>query len=397
MDWLEKYLEYTSSHEAPEIFHRWSALTGIAGVVNRKAWLIRKSARTGLRFIQYPGQLMVVLVAGSGECRKSTTVGFIEQILRRAELVDLYSGRITPERLLAKLAGLKGGAILTVICDELSYFFSKAKYAESMIENILKLSAAKDKDEYETQEHQRVLTNACFTALLATTPESLGTSIPAVAHGKGFMVRFVWVFADTPRASDAMIDSDEGDEDITKLNTPLGIELVAGLKAIGLLKGRVIVDAEAREWFRKWYMAYRELPDSKGEGWPARRHEHLARTAMVLGIARRSELTITVKDFEEADRMLTDVEAGFPKAFAYIGRHTADEQNRRIIELFNRFGPELTTKEITRRAAHFFRDSKELRVALDTLKDAGTIIRLVIDAGHPENTTWVLANISGKK
>ena len=392
MNWLEKYLEYTSSHEAPEIFHRWSALAGIAGVVNRKAWLIRKSKSTGLRFIQYPGQLMVVLVAGSGECRKSTAVGFIEDLLRRSETVDLYSGKITPERLLAKLGALKNGAILTVVCDELSYFFSKAKYAESMIENILKLTAAKETDEYETQERQRVLRNACFTGLFATIPQSLGESIPAVAHGKGFMVRFIWVFADQPRRSDPMFDDDdeEGDAGV-RHNSPLGIELVQGLKAISLLKGRVRVAVEARKWFQAWYMTYREQPDSKGEGWPARRHEHLVRTAMVLGIAKRSELTITTEDLLEADQMLIEIETGFPKAFAYIGRHTAAEGTKRIIELLNRNGvTELSTGEIIKRLIHYFRDAKELRTALDTLRQAGTIMPKVINAGHPENTIWVL-------
>src|SRR5712664_2402071 len=187
MSFVSRYLDYTQHHEAPEVFHKWSAIATIAATLNRKCFLVRASSKSHLTYISYPGQLMIVLVAGAGRMRKSTTVGFAEKLLQEADSAYVYDGKISPERLLAKLGDLPQGAIMTVIADELSYFLSKAQYAESMVQNILELSSAKSIGSYETQKKTKILKNVCFTGLFATTPKSLGESIPETAHEDGFL------------------------------------------------------------------------------------------------------------------------------------------------------------------------------------------------------------------
>ena len=109
MNWIDDYLNYTSSQESPELFHRWCAVSVIASVLNRRVWLDRRDSRGIVYFTCYPGQLSVCLVAGAGRCKKSTAVG-IAKSFDKAAGVQLFDGKITPERLLNKLGGVGGTA-----------------------------------------------------------------------------------------------------------------------------------------------------------------------------------------------------------------------------------------------------------------------------------------------
>ena len=38
-NWIEAYTAFTNNTEAPEKFHRWTAISTIAGALNRKCWV----------------------------------------------------------------------------------------------------------------------------------------------------------------------------------------------------------------------------------------------------------------------------------------------------------------------------------------------------------------------
>ena len=105
-DWLEDYLKYTAPQESPEIFHFWSGVAVIAGVLNRRVFLPRIAANGVLYYTNFPGQLSPILIAGSGKAKKSTAINIAKGFMKTSG-VKLFDGKITPEQLLVKLSTLK--------------------------------------------------------------------------------------------------------------------------------------------------------------------------------------------------------------------------------------------------------------------------------------------------
>ena len=81
-DWLEDYLKYTAPQESPEIFHFWSGVAVIAGVLNKRVFLPRIAANGVLYYTNFPGQLSPILIAGSGKAKKSTAINIAKGFMK---------------------------------------------------------------------------------------------------------------------------------------------------------------------------------------------------------------------------------------------------------------------------------------------------------------------------
>lgn len=366
--------------ESPEVHHLWCGLTGVAATLSRNVWLPRISGDGIERYRSYPGQMMTVLVAGPGLTRKSTALGIIQSLLKEANACRLFVGKITPEALLSKLGSFEDRrAVLTIIADEMSVLLSKQQYAEPMVNLLLKLANALDDDEYETQRFKIRLLNACLTMLLATTPSSLGLSIPPEAHQHGFMSRVCYVYAErSDKVEPLATDPSSVSQEIRAASSALRARLVQGLRDMSRLKGPW--EWSGRKWFIDWYRGYKDSVESEGEGWPSRRAEHLVRLAMCLRVARDLQLDLDEQSLIAADVMLkAHIESNFSRTFAYIGRHANAEQLRRIVSLFPGKNEVLTSDEIYYKTIRYFSDSKALQLAMEALKQAGVLKHLEID------------------
>ena len=197
MDWLEDYLDYTSPQEAPEIFHFWSGCAIIASVLNRRVWMSRRAPTGVVYYENYPGQLSPMLIAGSGKAKKSTAINIAKSFMKEAG-VKVYDGKITPEQLLAKLAGMEkqfGAAILTAVASELSGFLGKQSYNDGLIDILIKLADC-EAHPYETRQNTFPLTTVCFTLFSGSTPIGLSKAIPPQAQEHGFLSRYPWIYSD---------------------------------------------------------------------------------------------------------------------------------------------------------------------------------------------------------
>lgn len=380
MSWLSDYIIYTRSQESPETHHLWCAVAGIAGTLSRNVWLPR-IAEDGTEFFRsYPGQLITVLVAGPGVTRKSTALGIIQSLLKEANSARLFVGKITPEQLLHKLGSFEDRrAVLTIIADELSVLLSKQQYAEPMINLLLKLSNALDEDEYETRGYSVRLLNTCVTILAATTPSSLGLSIPAEAHQHGFQRRICYVYAErSGKVEPLSTDPAEVPDDVRRSSAALRGRLVQGLRDMSRLRGPIEWSKDTRQWWNTWYKAYQRSTDSLGEGWPSSRPEQMIRLAIILSISNKYERVLDIPALEAADIMIAEhIEKHFHKTFAYVGRHANAEQLRHIVALFKTPGTILSANDIYYKIINLFPSGRELQVAMETLKQAG-VVRMVV-------------------
>jgi len=372
-------MQYCELQESPDTHHMWCGLSGIASVLNRNVWLPRISADGVERFRNYPGQLMTVLVAGPGLTRKSTAISIIQGLLKDAAASQIFVGKITPEQLLHKLGHSPGNrAILTLIADELSVFLSRQQYAEPMVNILTKLANALDDDEYETRTAKVRLLSACVTLLAATTPSSLGLSIPAEAHQHGFQSRVSYVYAEkSDKVEPLTTDPRSVQPWVIRQAAELRARLVQGLKDMSRLKGPVQWEPDARDWFNKWYRAYRDSPESFGEGWPSRRAEHMLRCAVLMRVAKDYQLLVDLNSLLASDMTIKrDIENNFQRSFAYIGRHANSEQLRRIVNLFEKKGDIVTSEDIYLKTLRYFSDFKSLQTGLDALRSAGVLLKI---------------------
>lgn len=379
MSWIDDYLQYTSSQESPEAFHKWCGVSIIASVLNRRVWLDRRSSEGVVYFTNYPGQISVCLVAGAGRCKKSTSVGIAKQFMKEAG-VQVFDGKITPERLLTKLGNVAGKPILTVIASELSTFLSKASYNDGLIDNLIKLLDC-ESNPYETQKTVINITDPCLTLLMATTPFSMGKAIPPQAHDTGFLSRHIFVYSDKPGSLQPLayneLDVDVLVRDQAKINRT---NLVLYLRKLASLVGPFQWSRNGQRWFNDYYTTYRGSTASESEGYPQRRPDHLARLAMCLQVARTPGLVLEEWALAEADRWLIDIERDLSKAFAYIGQHANSDQQDRILKVFRDKAivvgspnPVVDGEELYHKTIRYFGSINELKSQMQMLLDAGVI------------------------
>lgn len=392
MGWLDDYLVYTREQESPEEFHLWTGLTILAATLGRKVWLDRRSHGV-TRYKIYPGQLMVVLVGPSGT-QKTTAVEIgINNFLRKLGSINLIEDKITPEKLLRRLATLgpvipPGGAgrvgpadaVATIYADELSVFLGRQTYADSMADILIKLYNAKDRQEIDSISGGLiVLQNVCTTIIATTTPIGLGESVSSKAHTTGYTARVHHVYAAKSQKVNPLTDLDDSEIDSDQVQSINKIEstLLDRLKFYQTLKGPCKYSKKGRQWYEQWYREWRKNPESEGEGWPSRRHDHLLRIAILLRVSAFGDLELDEFVLEAADTLLRKVELEHHHAFQYVGQSQIAKLQDKIVATIAANHGKIVGKVLYSRVRRYFDSINELKLALTTLHESGDIDRFV--------------------
>lgn len=373
-DWIESYLDYTAAQESPEVFHRWAGIATIGAVLNRRVYLPR-TAKTGVQYyVNYPGQISPIFVAGSGKAKKSTAIN-IAKILMKEAGVNIYDGKITPERLLAKLSTMPGKqAILCAVASELSAFLGKQSYNDGLIDILIKLADC-ESHPYETQKKIYDLsnTNVCFTLFGGSTPIGISKAIPPQAQEHGFLSRYIWVYSEKSGKIEPLAnDEDTVDPLLLAASSDQRKALVIRLRGMSQLNGR-FKWGKGRFWWERRYREYMDTPASEGEGWPTRRFDHMSRVAMVLNVSRGSQdLTLSSTDLEKAEELIASVEDNMYKCFTFIGQHMNAEKQGKILNVL-RGQVFVREQDLLYKLVKYFRDKNELQSQMTMLQQAGVI------------------------
>lgn len=317
-----------------------------------------------------------MLIAGSGKAKKSTAIGIAKSMMKEAG-VQMFDGKITPERLLTKLGTMPGGmAIMTVVASELSAFLGKQSYNDGMIDTLIKLADC-ESHPYETQKGVVDLSdkNICFTLFSGSTPVGLSKAIPPQAQEHGFLSRYIWVYSEKSGKIEALAnDEDTVDPALLADSAKKRTSLITRLRGFTSIAGRFRW-GPARDWFQAYYAAFANSAQSEGEGWPTRRASHLIRLAMVLNIARGDRtLKLAERDVVMADKYLNDVEKDMPKCFAFIGRHINAEVQEKILKVFReKTGRTVSYQELVYRSSRFVPNEQTLKEHIRLLESAGVL------------------------
>ena len=372
-DWLEDYLKYTAPQESPEIFHFWSGVAAIAGVLNRRVSLPRIAANGVLYYTNFPGQLSPILIAGSGKAKKSTAINIAKGFMK-ASGVKLFDGKITPEQLLVKLSTLKPQAILTVIASELSAFLGKQSYNDGLIDILIKLADC-EAHPYETRKMTYDLSgaNICVTFFGGSTPMGLSKAIPPQAQEHGFLSRYIWVYSDkSGKIQPLANDEEDVDPLLLKYSNAERDSLILRLRSFNTLNGK-FKWGKSKKWFDEYYNNFSNSPASEGEGWPTRRADHLSRLAMILHVSRGGrDLVFSESDLIRSDHYISELEKNMSKCFSFIGQSTNADQQEKVLKVL-REAPVTKVKDLLFRTARYFPNPSEIRSTLIMMEQAGII------------------------
>lgn len=395
--WLVDYVDYTKRQESPEAFHIWTGISIIAAALGRKVWLNRRAGGV-TRYVIYPGQVMAILTAGSGLVRKSTAIIPAKRFLKFIGK-PIISGKSSVEAFLKQMdPNAQGTPQAMLLESELTSFLSKATYLDPLVEVLCKLADAEDEFPYTTIAHGKILIkDPCLTVLSCTTPENLGSRLPPSATGAGLMSRIIFIYAkETNRVEDL---SDVEDTDLTPAEVTQAKlteqKLFDGIRRINSMAGPYTFSTDGREWFKNFYLSWIKSPSGQGEGYPARRPDHLLRVAMCFAAGKdQHNLQIDSQSLTFANRILTNAEKDFNKAFAFVGTtYTKDRQ--RIVDYIAARGGNVPHSELLSAMYVYFKDLETLKRTLALLQEAG-VLKSSLTQQHPQRQLWSLAGIEFK-
>lgn len=382
-DWIDGYVEYLKSTESPKQFLRWSAVSTVAGALQRKCRI-----KWEMAVDTYPN--MYVVLVGPPAIGKGMAMGITSKLLKsvgvklapsscsRQALIDSLNKSTNSEM-------LDGNVIqhssVTIIASELSVFFVQRDF--DLISYITKLFDCEDDFLYKTVSRgDEYIKNVFLNMLGATTPQVLQKSLPPEAIGGGLLSRIVLVY---------------GDKKGNIVPLPFMIEqdvrlydwLEEDLDQIATLNGYFTFSPDIIEPWLRWYDANETKNPFKGqqhlEHYGGRRKTHFLKLMMICSASRSNTMHIELQDFERANRFLLDAERDMSRVFSGYGRTELASQLKSIADLLRT----RRTIPVSMLAQMYLGDLDhyELSRVIGSLQRAGCVKIEII--GSVEHVTWL--------
>lgn len=374
VSWIDTYLEYArlSKQQSPETFHLWCGLSGLSAAIGRNVKLDRAV------YTLFPN-LYIVLVAESALASKSTAIGMVIRILRKAVPQRKTAAiKLSPEAFIEQLCEeyeASGNSVILIAADELSVFLGDEAVDTTLMKLLTKFYDSPDDFDYLTiGRGSREVHNVYVSILGGSTPEWLKDSLPRKAVGGGFTSRIIFI--------------SEGDEPLIRTAWPertpemtrLENDLVADLTDISATTGEFTVVRDAWEWYKHWYEEVFDPPnDPRTRGYYGRRGDILLKVAMLYSLSRSSDLKLGMPDMIGAHNALKVVEASLPGIMDDVEKTEIGSAIERVGGLIAKGGGSIDWSVLLTRLSKKY-IAREVSDIVDTMTQAGII---TISSGGP--------------
>lgn len=313
-NWIETYLDYTASTNAPSRYHIWTALSVVATVVNRKVYLDRG-------FFRLFPNLYITLVGPTGFAKTTATIIGMNTILDTAKSsisppLEVIQGKATSWYLydwFGKMSATNKDCICTIYSGEMKDLFGDLNKTE-LITLLTDLYTSPDKKDFYMKTNKLSLQNVCINILTCTTPEWLTTGTTTNEIAGGFTGRFVYVYADSGDRSIAFPE-DFMTADIIQLRQ----ELIEDLIEIGQLSGQCVITDQAKAEYIIWYSTRKkEWNDERLLGYYARKGDLVLKLCILLSVAKDNTLVIDESTLHLVWDLLSGLELDMGSALSGI-------------------------------------------------------------------------------
>lgn len=292
MDFLQSFLDYTSSYESPTEFFYYAAIAGVSAVLRDNCCMLLGDTKL------YPN--IYVLIVANPAMRKAKPLNSIIELVKSVNNTKIIEGRTSIQAVIQRLSEierLKDGKSIQhasgiVYSEELSALFTEDEATIPILTDLYDF-----KSNYTSSLVTRSsvkLTNVVVSMLGASNEELLKPIFNNRAIYGGLLSRCLIVFGDRVRHRNSLMFEDPKKYDPT--------ELQLCLKKISQLRGYFVMSQEAKVYYDKWYNEICPLLESKANktGAEGRIHTHVLKMAMLLAAAEYQELKIDVPILEKA-------------------------------------------------------------------------------------------------
>jgi len=371
-DFLSSFVEFLEGTEVPEEFALWCGVAGVGCALGRRVWLDMSA------FKIYPNEY-VVLVAGSGRCRKSTAINNIARLCWKLDpLPNMIAQSLTPEALVEAIRQFDDttkklkSCVGYVFVDEFTNFVNRRRIEAGMQDLLIPLWDCTEKHVYRTKGRgEEMIKKGCLGVLGGTTPQSLRDAIPEALVTAGLASRIVFVYSNTPRHRKAR----------PHLKAELENYLIAELQRINVLRGEMNLSASAGKYYDEAYEGIGGIADEMDacseddprSGFLSRKHTHMLKLGLVLCAVEGKGMIIKTRHLKGAESILRTCEKGHESILKLVTSTTKGSSQQLVFNKISRKGAQgISRTELMRLVSHKL-DSRELTDVISTLKAAGQV------------------------
>lgn len=377
---LNNYLQMVEDTESPRLFHVWSSVSGLAAALGRRCWF-----KLGPLDV-YPNQY--ISLVGTPGTRKSTAMNLMAKQLRKStgvKFAPIDTGNqrqglikamvgdtedevkayldgvdVADNNSLAGLVFERLGEVefaetnpeytvdsmdkhhILVKATELSRFLGQNNLA--MLDFLVPMWDGEDYD-YQTKTTTQILKNPLINLISCTTPISIHHSMPPAAGGQGFLSRMILVYG-ANKYKIVPTPTEPSEDEMMSIR-----EVYHNI--YNELAGEFVETSEAQAFRESIYGEPLVITDPRFGYYHERRQDHLIKLAMAL-CATRIEQTITLTDYQEANRILRATERGMPDALGEFGMNPLAALKQAILEYLRHHG----ATQVDELRAVFHRDAR---------------------------------------
>lgn len=389
-NFYETYFDFVGETEAPRIFHRWCAVSGIAALLSRQCHLPFG------HWILYPN--LYVMLMGSPGSRKSTSISIAKDCLERQGFSRFSADRTSKERFLMDMClGFSSDdetdeeflelpldivASRFIVADEFTDFVGK-----NNIEFVTMLGKLWDNPkQYEHPKiHGRsiVVPQPTVNILSGNTAQGFLLALPPEAIGQGFMSRLILVHGETTGVKITI--PKEPNETLRGL-------LDARIAQIAdTVRGKITISPEAHTAFDRIYKEFVDLDDYRFKHYSTRRFTHLLKLSLCFA-ALRCAKEISQIDAIQANTLLHYTELRMSKALGEYGKAKNSDVANSILEIIKHSKTPVVAKRLWKHVAQDLNKQEELLEILKGLLAAGKIRNLPDGQGfvphHETSVRW---------
>lgn len=328
MDWIDDFMTYTDGIPSPEIFRLWSAISTIAGALERRVWIT--TARNAL----FPNLfLMLVSPPAVGKTQAIMNTQDLWHAMKKlkvapssvtkASLIDAISSA-RQNIPLANGKGLIEYSSLQVASSEFGVLVPKYDMEFLSVLTDIYDCPRVYRETRRTLNKEIDIHKPQLNFIAGTQPGFLASLLPEEAWNQGFMSRVIMIYSAQPvRVS--LFEALEPRQDLFK-------SLVERLVSMTKLYGGFLLDDDAKHELERWARTGMDpIPEhSKLQNYCGRRVLHILKLTMIAAISRSGELRITLEDVNRARDWLLSAEQTMPDVFREM---TQRSDNQVIQEL----------------------------------------------------------------
>lgn len=291
-DFIQQFLDYTSSYESPTEFFYWSAVAGISAALRDNCYLLLGDTRI------YPN--LYILIVAKPAMRKAKPLNSAIELLKVVNNTKIIEGRTSIQAMIGRLSEMErhkdgktiSGASGIIFSEEISAMFTEDDA------NIPVLTDLYDyKSSYTSSLISRGtqrLTNVVVSLLGASNEELLKPVFNNRAIYGGLLSRCLIVYGDRVRHRNSLMYEIASKYDPNRMQR--------SFRDISNLKGLVQLTDAARVHYNEWYLEVCPTLEKQAgaTGAEGRIHTNILKVAIVLAVARTYTLTVEECDVQMA-------------------------------------------------------------------------------------------------